>query len=91
MQRNENIAPVPVGVSSNIEYMRLMLEAGADVNRASERNGETALHSVASGSDTETVQSRLDHGANLNPRTKPGMKRQTAGERHGNCMSASVG
>jgi ankyrin repeat protein len=74
LQRNENIAPVLVGVSSNIECMRLMLEAGADVNRASEHNGETALHAVAGGSNTAAVRLLLDHGANPNARTKPGMK-----------------
>jgi uncharacterized protein len=73
LQRNENIAPVLVGISSNIECMRLMLEAGANANRASDHNGETALHFVASRSDTKAVQLLLDHGANLNAQTKPGM------------------
>lgn len=73
-QRNENIAPVLLGVSSNIECLRLMLEAGADVNRAGEHNGETALHAVAGGSDTEAVRLLLSYGADPNARTKPGMK-----------------
>ncbi len=47
LQRNENISPVLLGISGNIDCMRLMLAAGADVNRASEHNGETALHAVA--------------------------------------------
>jgi ankyrin repeat protein len=74
LQRNENITPVLAAVSNNIECMRLMLEAGANVNRASEHNGETALHFVASGSATEAVRLLLDRGANPNARTKPGMK-----------------
>lgn len=74
VQRNENIAPVLVGISGSIECMRLMLETGADVNRASEHNGETALHFVAGSTNTEAVRLLLDHGANPNARTKPGMK-----------------
>jgi ankyrin repeat protein len=74
LQRNENIAPVLLGISSNRECMRLMLAAGANVNRASEHNGETALHAVAGASDSEAVRMLLDYGANPNARTKPGMK-----------------
>ncbi|EMI16384.1 ankyrin repeat protein [Rhodopirellula maiorica SM1] len=72
-QRNENISPV-LGASGNVECMRLMLEAGANVNRASEHNGETALHGYAGSSDVNAVQMLLDYGADPNARTKPGMK-----------------
>ncbi len=44
LQRNENIAPVLLGVSSNIDCLRLMLAAGANVQpcqRAQRRNGAT--------------------------------------------------
>jgi ankyrin repeat protein len=74
LQRNENIAPVIVGVCSHFDCLRSMVEAGANVNRASDHNGETALHVVAGGSDTRAVRLLLDHGANPNARTKPGMK-----------------
>ncbi len=74
IQRNENISPVIAGVCDSYECMRLMLEAGADVNRASDHNGETALHAVAGGTDTRAVRLLLDHGAKPNARTKPGMK-----------------
>jgi ankyrin repeat protein len=74
IQRNENISPVIIGVRSQLECMRCMLEAGADVNRANEHNGETVLHFVAGGKNTESVRLLLDHGANPNARTKPGMK-----------------
>ena len=74
LQRNENISPVLVGVSSNLECVRLMLEAGADVNRASDHNGETALHAAAGDNCVAVVQLLLEHGADPNARTKPGMK-----------------
>ena len=73
LQRNENISPV-LGASGNVECMRLMLEAGADVNRASEHNGESVLHHYASGDDVQAVKMLLDYGAKINARTKPGMK-----------------
>jgi ankyrin repeat protein len=73
LQRNENIAPVLLGVSSNIDCLRLMLAAGANVNRASEHNGETALHAVAGSTNAEAVRLLLDHGADPNARTKPRM------------------
>lgn len=73
-QRNENISPVIIGVSGNFECLRLMVEAGADVNRASEHNGETVLHAVAGGTDVEPVRFLLEHGANPNACTKPGMR-----------------
>ncbi|WP_166829696.1 ankyrin repeat domain-containing protein [Thalassoroseus pseudoceratinae] len=72
-QRNENISPV-LGASGNVECMRLMLEAGANVNRASEHNGETALHWYAGGDDSDAVRLLLQYGADPNARTKPGMK-----------------
>jgi len=74
VQRNENIAPVIVGVCGNFDCVRLMVEAGADVNRASEHNGETVLHAFAGGSNALAVRFLLEHGANPNARTKPGMK-----------------
>ncbi|MCA9174875.1 MAG: ankyrin repeat domain-containing protein [Planctomycetales bacterium] len=74
LQRNENIAPVILGVCSNYECLRLMVEAGANVNRASNHNGETALHGVAGGTDIRAVRLLLRHGADPNARTKPGMK-----------------
>jgi uncharacterized protein len=73
LQRNENGEPVIVGVCGSFECLRLMVEAGANVNLAGEHNGETVLHCVAGGSDTRAVRLLLDHGANPNIRTKPGM------------------
>lgn len=72
-QRNENVAPVLVGISSSFECLRLMIDAGANVNRASDHNGETALHHVVGGQDLQPVRLLLDHGADPNARTRPGM------------------
>ena len=74
VQRNENIMPVISGVSANKECVRLMLDAGADVNRASDHNGETLLHFAASGDDLELIRMALNAGANPNAQTIPGMK-----------------
>lgn len=74
VQRNENIAPVIVGISGCLECLRLMVEARANVNRASHYNGETALHAVAGSTDLQSVKLLLDYGANPNARTKPGMR-----------------
>ncbi len=73
-QRNENISPVIVGVCGHYDCLRLLVEAGADVNRASDHNGETALHGAAGGIDARSVRLLLQHGANPNARTIPGMK-----------------
>ncbi len=73
-QRNENISPVLVGICGNFECLRLMVEAGADVNIASKHNGETALHWVAGSDNLQAVRLLLDHGANPNARTNAGMK-----------------
>ena len=40
-----------------------MVLAGANVNRVSEHNGETALHGVAGGSDARGVRLLLENGA----------------------------
>lgn len=74
LQRNENISPVIVGVCGNFECLKLMVEAGANVNRASDHNGETALHGVVGGTDARSVRLLLEYGANPNARTKPGMR-----------------
>ncbi|MCA9155137.1 MAG: ankyrin repeat domain-containing protein [Planctomycetales bacterium] len=74
LQRNENIAPVIVGVCNNYECLKWMVEAGANVNRASDHNGETALHGVAGSAEARSVRLLLAHGANPNARTKPGMR-----------------
>lgn len=58
LQRNENISPVLIGIlyTGNVELARLMLEAGADVNRQNEHNHETAMHFAASGDNVAMVK-----------------------------------
>ncbi|MGI9517169.1 MAG: ankyrin repeat domain-containing protein, partial [Pirellulaceae bacterium] len=74
LQRNENILPVLSGIVGYKELVKLMLDAGANVNRACEHNHETPLHFAASGGDIELVKMLLDAGANPNAKTKPRMK-----------------
>ncbi|TWU27934.1 ankyrin repeat domain-containing protein [Novipirellula artificiosorum] len=74
LQCNEVEYPVIVGVCGNYECLRLMVEAGANVNRSSPHSGETVLHGEAGNTDPRAARLLLDHGANPNARTKPGMK-----------------
>lgn len=81
-QRNENDAPVLVGVAymNNAECVRLLLEGGADSNAASEHTGETPLHSCLAKQHDDAsavgqyaiVQLLVEHGADPNRRTIPG-------------------
>jgi uncharacterized protein len=74
LQCNEWEYPVIVGVCGNYECLRLMVEAGANVNRSSPHSGETVLHGEAGSTDARPVRLLLAHGAEPNARTKPGMK-----------------
>jgi len=57
---------------------QFVLEQGADVNRASEDTGETALHNALSKTDRlmydRVLMVLLSHGANPNAATKPGIE-----------------
>jgi cytohesin len=82
-QRNENGAPVLVGVAymNNADCVRLLLAGGADPNLAVEETGETALHSslASAGKDISeadrhaVVTLLIELGADPNRRTIPGM------------------
>ncbi len=82
-QRNESVRTVLVGIAymNNVECVRLLLEGGADPNTATQRTGETPLHSslARSGEDISAtdrhavVKLLIEHGADPNRRTIPGV------------------
>lgn len=75
-QRNENINPVIVGLCWNLECLDALLAGGASAGRASDHSGETALHFVVSADEGHALAASkllLDHGADPNAATKPGM------------------
>ena len=83
-QRNENGAPVLSGMAymNNVDCIRLLLSGGADANAVNERTGEAALHSslaragedVSSADRQAVVRLLIEHGADPNRCTIPGMK-----------------
>ena len=78
-QTNESGAPVLVGVAymNSTDCVRLLLEGGADANSAEARTGETALHSCLAkreGDRLAVVKVLIEHGADPNRRTIPGVK-----------------
>ena len=79
IQTNENGASVLAGLAfaNHIECVRVLLRAGADANRGREESGETPLHHALSNNDSDRVslvKLLLDHGADPNARTKPGIR-----------------
>lgn len=77
-QTNESGGPVLGGLTfgDHLECMKHLLDAGADANRACDRTGETALHGAATNKNldrTKLVQLLLDHGADPNKQTIPGI------------------
>lgn len=77
-QTNENGASVLAGLAhvGQTECVHVLLRAGADPNRGREASGETPLHHTLvtrSQDRAPLVKLLLDHGANPNARTKPGI------------------
>jgi uncharacterized protein len=77
-QTNENGASVLAGLAyvNELECVRILLQAGGDPNRGRDESGETPLHHALTTSEpdrTPLVKLLLDHGANPNARTKPGI------------------
>lgn len=78
IQTNENGASVLAGLAyvNKLECVRILLRAGADPNRGRDESGETPLHHALAKSEpdrTPLVKLLLDHGADPNARTKPGI------------------
>jgi ankyrin repeat protein len=77
-QTNENGASVLAGLAfvNELECVRILLRAGADPNRGRDDSSETPLHHALATSEpgrTPLVKLLLDHGADPNARTKPGI------------------
>lgn len=77
-QTNENGSSVLAGLAyvGQLECVRVLLLAGADPNWGREVSGETPLHHALvtrSQDRSPIVKMLLDHGANPNARTEPGI------------------
>ncbi len=58
--------------SNHIEYVKLLLEYGADVNVKDETEGMTPLHWASLRSNPEILKLLLEHGADVNAKDKDG-------------------
>ncbi|WP_417849884.1 ankyrin repeat domain-containing protein [Thalassoglobus sp.] len=82
IQTNKMGRPVLIGLThgDHLECVRLLLESGANPNRACAVTGETALHGAVTNKEldrTQIVKLLLDHGADPNAKTKPGVTSET--------------
>ena len=83
-QTNEGGHAVLLGIAyfNSLECVRLLLQAGADAKAVVPETGETALHAcvIGLGNDVspadrhEVVKLLVEHGAEVNRRTIPGME-----------------
>jgi ankyrin repeat protein len=60
------------GGEQPIEALKLCLEKGVDINAATEKTLDTALHAAAGQGTDQIVQFLADHGAKLNAKDKKG-------------------
>jgi ankyrin repeat protein len=63
---------VPRDESEVVESLRLLLDAGSDVNHTN-RLGDTALHAAATAGMTSVIQLLADRGARLEVKNKQGL------------------
>lgn len=71
LQQQANKALARACESGNIEAIRLLLAAGADVN-ARRKNGSTPLHCACAEGHTAIVRLLLEHGADIGARNDDG-------------------
>lgn len=76
VQKNEFGASVLAGLCyvNQIECVRVLLESGADPNLGRDESLETPLHhALANDASLELIQLLIDHGADVNAKTNPGV------------------
>lgn len=56
----------------NLEIVKKLIAAGADVHNSGVRSGKTALHLAAALNDVTTIQNLISQGVNVNVRNKHG-------------------
>jgi len=78
-QYNENGSSVLAGLAyvNQLDCVRLLLKHGAKADRGRDESLETPLHHALAGDGadncTELVQLLIDHGADVNAKTQPGV------------------
>jgi ankyrin repeat protein len=75
-QTNENGASVLAGLCyvNQTECVKLLLVHGANPNRGRDESKETPLHhALAGGADIELIRLLIEHGADVNAKTSPGV------------------
>ena len=56
--------------TGDVAFIPYLLDAGAEIDHAMPRGGETALHHAADNDQTAAIRLLIQHGADVNHRTK---------------------
>ena len=67
---NEGTLLTLAAFTGDVASIPYLLRAGAEIDRALPRGGETALHHAADNGQTDAIRLLIQHGANVNHRTK---------------------